>query len=96
MTDYVDNISKLEALVPTTELYVTVLGYHEHEPGDGGGGSFYWDNSYVGKGDKGLIILSKVLDPSIKGGWRRIYNEPISVKWFGARGKGSSLPTDIV
>jgi hypothetical protein len=105
-----DSISKLpKELTADTSPYVIVQGYHE--PDDGGGGSFFWDSvlnvdlSMFPKGeDFGTIIKPNwVLDPSVAGRWRRLYDEPISVKWFGARGDfdpwsgtGGDLDTDAI
>ena len=46
MTECVDTIAKLKELIPApdTPPCVTVHGYHK--PGDGGGGSFFWDATF--------------------------------------------------
>lgn len=51
-------------------------------PGDGGGGVFYWDAALT-TDDGGTKILPT---GSSAGGWRRIFDGPFNVKWFGARG----------
>ena len=69
----------------TTPLSVQVLCYYE--PGDGGGGLFVWAADSKDKNDGGLTIqpVGTTFDDK-KGRWKRQYDEPISVKWFGARG----------
>jgi hypothetical protein len=54
-------------------------------PGDGGGGVFYWDTNQSAD-DGGTVIV-----PAGGGGcWRRIYSSALNVKWFGAKGDGST------
>ena len=81
----------LRKLTPDTAPCVTVQGYYK--PGDGGGGSFFWDVSfkvnlvkYKEGEDFGTIIKPTWIDPKKEGRWRRIYDQTLSVKWFGARG----------
>jgi hypothetical protein len=95
-TECVETIADLKKLPHKKARCVIVLGYHE--PSDGGGGQFFWDGSFkfpAGE-DFGIIIKPASLAPSESGRWRRIFDEPISVKWFGAAGKGSSLDTDAI
>lgn len=68
---------------------VHVLGYHHK--GDGGGGTFYWDNSSVEPADSGTIF-----NTTTTGRWKRLYNESINVKWFGAVGDGSNNDTAAI
>ena len=59
---------------------VEALGYYN--PGDGGGGNFYWDSGSTDPDDGGVII-----DPSgglSSGRWIRVLKDQISVKCFGA------------
>lgn len=60
------------------------LGYYN--PGDGGGGVFYWDDT--GKQDDGGTIINAGGFGSTSAGWRRVYTGPLCVKWFGAAGDG--------
>ena len=62
-----------------------ILGYYE--PGDRGGGLIVWAADSKDKNDGGLTIqpVGTTFDDK-KGRWKRQYDEPISVKWFGARG----------
>lgn len=56
-----------------------VLGYAS--PGDGGGGSFYWDANATETEDKGIIFLSPTIST---GRWKRLYDGAVNLKWFGA------------
>jgi hypothetical protein len=60
------------------------LGYWV--PGDGGGGSFYWDASSTLVPDGGTVLQSQ----SNPGRWIRIYSGPLNVRWFGAYGDGKA------
>lgn len=81
----VKNIEALRKLpIPNKTLKeVTVLGYYE--PNDGGEGSFYWDSKATEHDNGGTIIKVKEQEP---GRWKRIYNDTVNVKWFGAKGDG--------
>jgi Pectate lyase superfamily protein len=105
-----EDISKLpQEIIPDTSPCVIVQGYYE--PGDGGGGHFFWDGSFCvdlsmfPKGeDFGTIIKpNSITDYSISGRWRRIFDGPLSSKWFGARGdfnpetgKGGESDTEAI
>ncbi|WP_118975888.1 glycosyl hydrolase family 28-related protein [Taibaiella koreensis] len=80
-----NNITALRAATTGTDV-VTVLGYYN--PGDGGGGTFYWDASNTATDNGGTIIASST---TTTGRWKRIFNESVSVKWFGAQ---TGVPTD--
>lgn len=60
--------------------------------GDGGGGIFWWDTS--AKTDDGGTIINPA--GGTNQGWRRIYSGPINVKWFGAKGDGTTTDTTAV
>ncbi|HTH22555.1 MAG TPA: glycosyl hydrolase family 28-related protein [Nitrososphaeraceae archaeon] len=83
MTECVSTLAQLEK-TPVITKCVIVEGYHK--AGDGGGGTFYWDDSFDGTSDGGTTFMSKIVPVPPKGCWRRIFDGPISVKWFGARG----------
>lgn len=64
---------------------VICSGYHE--PGDGGGGSFFWAPNDAAPEDGGTVFASEGRD----GRWRRITTEgTLNVRWFGARGTGKA------
>src|SRR6476660_3705153 len=88
-------ISKLPpGLLDDKTVCVYVQGYYK--PGEGGEGSFFWDDSSLEEEDSGIIFKPDLLDSSKKGRWKRIFNEPISVKWFGARGDKKGFDTDAI
>lgn len=55
----------------------TLLGYYQ--PGDGGGGEFYWDPNSTLPGNDGTVVQLT------QGRWIRITDEPANVKWFGVK-----------
>jgi hypothetical protein len=73
--------------------HVFVLGYHD--PGDGGGGAFYWDAASLATDDGGLVFSPVNWNGSKPGRWRRMpeASGAIQVQWFGAR-CDSSTPDD--
>jgi hypothetical protein len=73
---------------------VSVQGYYE--PGDGGEGSFFWDSASRVKDNSGTIIKPNAIEDDKPGRWNRIYDEHISVKWFGARGNGVADETKAI
>jgi Pectate lyase superfamily protein len=67
--------------------------------GDRGGGLFYWDASSTETDNGGTVIQPHTIDPtclpgSSPGRWIRIYDGPIDVRWFGARGDGDDTKDD--
>ncbi len=59
----------------------TLLGYYN--PGDGGGGDFYWDNISNEPTNGGTILAKTGITT---GRWKRIYNGAVNIRWFGAKG----------
>ena len=62
---------------------VQVIGYSD--PGDHGGGFFYFDPLPAGQADvddNGMSISASANPPAM---WRRIYSDAINVCWFGAK-----------
>jgi hypothetical protein len=78
----VNSIAALKALGAGVVSCLTVLGYYA--PGDGGGGSFYWDASAT-ELDNGGTTIAPASSPAT-GRWKRLVDGPLSVKWFGAKG----------
>jgi hypothetical protein len=76
----VTNIAELKTRKGSTDTTVEVLGYYTS--GDGGGGTFYWDNSSV-ETDNGGTIIS--VTGVTTGRWKRIYDKEVNVRWFGAK-----------
>lgn len=85
----VDNIAALKSFsLPSNHMGISVKGYYV--PGDGGQGDFYWDASSSDTDNSGTIIA---LNIGGIGRWKRIYSNTINVKWFGAKGDGSTDDT---
>ncbi len=72
---------------------VDLLGYHE--PGDGGGGRFYWQSASSALSVDGVTVIAA---EGGKGVWRRIMegNGMLNIRWFGARGDGKSDDTQAI
>ena len=88
----VSNMEGLRALAPTGDAVVYLRGYAEN--GDGGGGSFYWDEASTAADNGGTIIKTNTLE---KGRFIRVC-EPTyrNVKWFGAAGSGKKDDTKAI
>ena len=77
-------MSALEAFSGTTANELVFLkGYYN--PGDGGEGFFYWNASSTTPDNGGTIIGGFT-----PGRWYRMFDDFISVKWFGAAGDGTT------
>src|SRR5216684_3772424 len=88
----VENIASLTALAASVVPCLTVLGYHA--PGDGGGGTFYWDASATEPGNAGTIFVPASNPPM--GRWKRLGADQacdIEVRWFGAKGDATTDDT---
>ncbi len=79
----ITNIAALRALTSgTTATTASVSGYAA--AADGGGGTFVVDAADTTSSDNGGTIIVDVAGRR----WYRIYEDAISVKWFGAKGDG--------
>lgn len=82
----VATIAALKAVVtPVSNDIYTVSGYYTVN--DGGGGFFYW-NSADTTADNGGTIIQLVGGGT--GRWNRLYNTPLDVRYFGAKGDNST------
>lgn len=73
---------------PTAAPAVVSVGC-KTTPGDGWGGLFALDSSdTTTAGDDALVVV----DNSGRR-WKRVYSGPVSTKWFGAKGDGSTVDT---
>ena len=88
----VPNLAALRAVIGTTNEQIVMGGYYA--PGDGGGGTFFWDPT-SSTGDDGITII--VPTGSTTGRWLRIYDPGvISVRWAGAKGDGEHNDTAAI
>lgn len=84
---YVTNVAAMTAITtPSTTEEVLVGGYYAD--GDLGGGNFIWISGTRPTEDGGLVIYHD----SITTGWfqRVVTDAAINVRWFGAKGDGST------
>jgi hypothetical protein len=92
-TCWVDTIANLRVVAhPATSVVdskIAVLhGYFSAY--DGGGGVFCWDHTAVTE-NNGTLIRPTDVPSGAAGRWRRLDPGPINVKWFGAKGDGSTV-----
>jgi hypothetical protein len=88
---WVGSMTELRALVPVGAGQTAILlGYYV--AGDGGGGVFHWAPSDVTPEDGGVVID----DDLHTGRWKRVFDGPVSVRWFGARGDGATPDTQAI
>lgn len=82
-----DSVSALRLTSPLAGDLAELTGYYA--AGDGGGGSFYWDNVSTATDNGGTIIKASPTN----GRWFRVFQQPVNVQWFGAKGDGSTDDT---
>ena len=75
----VQSIAELREFDPFYSAQLRTSGYQN--PGDGGGGDFYWDAEDMQPDDGGLVFKSKL---TTKGRWRRISTGSWDIRQFGA------------
>lgn len=81
----VENIAELKTIEGVDSAYVIVRGYYVD--GDGGGGDFFWNDSSTETDNAGTIIQTTGITI---GRWIRTNYDILNVKYFGAKGDGSS------
>ena len=97
---FVEDILEMMALDILQSLNTNVKGYYAAN--DGGGGLFNYDSSI----DKSTANGGTIIDPSVSlanqgtgiglGCWIRQYTGPVNVKWFGAKGDGTTDDTTAI
>lgn len=70
-----------------------VLGHTN--PGDGGGGFFYFSLVLTGADNDGTIVKPASVSPAASGRWLRQIDGFINVRFFGAYGSGSNYTTQV-
>jgi hypothetical protein len=78
----IQTVAALEQLTPEAGDTVLVQGYLK--PDDGGGGIFLWNGGSTEAPDRGTVISP--LPMPLAGRWKRMWNGPLNVRWFGAQG----------
>ena len=85
-----ETIADLKALDTSAHTRANVLGYYA--AGDGGGGVFRFDPASA-KDDNGGTVLA----PDVGSGrWLRVYSGALNLRWFGAKGDGSTDDSDAI
>ncbi len=83
-------VPNMEALAALTVIHAGVLVEGFYEPGDGGGGQFVWQEGNDDDPVPGMIVE---LDAGGDGRYVRIYETFTNLKWFGAKGDGTTNDT---
>lgn len=85
----VTTITAMKALNPASSPEIYIAGYYN--PGDRGGGEFYYDSGSSATPNDGTIFASTYTGT---GRWFRVLNGTrVNVRWFGAYGNGSNNDT---
>ena len=71
------NLGELKASAGREGMTCVLLGFEQ--PGDGGGGTFYWAAQPPAPANDGTIVAAKD-----GGAWVRLFDGPIRASWFGA------------
>src|SRR4026208_768282 len=64
--------------------------------GDKGGGMFYWNPSSTESDNGGTVVDTTCLPVRHSGRWIVIYDGLMDVRWFGARGDGTTDDTQAL
>lgn len=90
---WADDIADLRAM-PATPAYAVVIAKGYHAAGDGGGGEFHWTTDTTSADDGGLTIVPTAGPRT--GCFKRLTQNYINVKWFGAKGDGVATDTTAI
>ena len=74
------SISVLKGITGTSNEIAILLG--AVTPGDGGGGTFYYDSASIETQNDGTIVKPTAVT---NGRWKRIFSDTINVKWFASK-----------
>jgi len=84
----IENVAVLKTTPGTQDKEIChLLGYNNRD--DGGGGHFFWDQPSIEAPNDGTIFKTT----TSAGRWKRIFNAPIDMKWFGLMGDPSQTAT---
>ncbi len=88
MIEKINDISELKSRKGIADANTEVLGYYQ--PGDLGGGNFYWDADSVEDEDNGTIFS---VENVTTGRWKRRLAGPVHLSWFGTKGDSTTDET---
>lgn len=89
----VDSLSDLKALpVPTSALAARMLGHTS--PSDEADGVWWWDAASSEADNVGTVVIPNSSPAS--GRWKRLHTGSLNVRWFGAKGDGSTDDTATI
>lgn len=83
----------LRSLSPVALIGSSIVADGYAAQGDGGGGTFVWNNADVRPDDGGLIFKYASL---ATGRWNRVVSHVYSVRWWGAKGDGVADDTTAI
>jgi hypothetical protein len=84
--DSISDLRTVNASCMAQGTAIVVLGYYAR--GDGGDGIFYWTTDTSTADDAATVIVPNATPRT--GCWKRVIAEPINVRWFGAKGDGTT------
>jgi hypothetical protein len=89
----VNSVAALRALGGDDLSGVVYMSGHS-SAGDGGHGWWRYDSTSTATDNTGLVVKPTSIAVGSAGRWLRIYDDRVSVKWFGAKGD-STKPTSL-
>jgi hypothetical protein len=101
---FVDTLADLRSLVAPAGPQCVYVCRHD-SGGPDGGGVFQWDATYPGtipqdpnpsNDNDGTVVKPSSKTDTEPGRWLRIYDGPLNVKWFGARGDDATDDQPVI